>query len=79
MFSKADYVNKSCMKVPPGWPTGLDGWKVLETALQTCPQSRVIIITAHGKGGTREMAKDKGAWAYVEKPYVLDKIKKLLK
>jgi two-component system response regulator AtoC len=57
----------------------VNGWKVLETALQTWPQPRVIVITAHGKEGTREIAKEKGAWAYVEKPYILDKIKELLK
>ena len=56
-----------------------DGWRVLDTARQTWPQPRVIVITAHGKEGTREMAKEKGAWAYIEKPYVLDKIKELLK
>ena len=57
----------------------LDGWKVLETAHETWPQTRVIIITAHGKEETKEMAKKKGAWAYVEKPYILDKIKELLR
>ncbi len=57
----------------------LDGWKVLESARQALPQPRVIIITAHGSDGTRERAQEKGAWAYLEKPYVLDKIKELLK
>ena len=56
-----------------------DGWKVLESARQVQPQSHVIIITAHGCEGTREKAEEKGAWAYLEKPYVLDKIKELLK
>ena len=42
---------------------GLDGWQVLETAQTVWPQPRVIIISAHGGEGTRERAKDKGAWA----------------
>ena len=57
----------------------LDGWKVLETARQSWPHTRVIVITAHGEERTKEMAKEKGAWAYVEKPFILDKIKDLLK
>jgi len=57
----------------------LDGWQVLETAKKIEPQPRVIIISAHGREGTHEIAKEKGAWAYFEKPYVLDKIKELLK
>ena len=56
-----------------------DGWKVLESARQARPQPHVIVITAHGSEGTKEKAEEKGAWAYLEKPYVLDKIKELLK
>ncbi len=57
----------------------LDGWKVLETVLQTQSPPRVIIITAHGKVDTERIAKEKGAWAYVEKPYMIGKIKQILK
>ena len=57
----------------------LDGWHVLEMAKQVQPQPRVIIITAHGREDTERMAKEKGAWAYVEKPYIIDKIKEILK
>lgn len=57
----------------------LDGWQVLEAAQQLRPPPRVIIISAHGGEDTREIAKEKGAWAYLEKPYVFDKIKDLLK
>ena len=57
----------------------LDGWQVLETAQKIRPQPRVIIISARGGEGTQERAKEKGAWAYLEKPYVFDKIKELLK
>jgi len=57
----------------------LDGWKVLEMARQTQPQPRVIIITAKGNEDTGRIAKSKGAWAFVEKPYVIDPIKQILK
>ena len=57
----------------------LDGWKVLEAIKQTRSPSRVIVITAHGMEDTGRIAKEKGAWAYVEKPYLIEKIKEILK
>jgi DNA-binding NtrC family response regulator len=56
----------------------LDGWEVLEMAIQTQPPPRVIIITAQGNEDIGRIAKEKGAWAYVEKPYVIEKIKEIL-
>ena len=55
-----------------------DGWAVLEAARKTLPEARIIILTAHGKEGFMELAAKKGAFAYVEKPFVIDKIKQLL-
>lgn len=56
----------------------LDGWEVLRAVQQIQSPPRVIIITAHSQEDTGRMAKEKGAWAYVEKPYILDKIKEIL-
>ena len=56
-----------------------DGWEVLKTAIQIQPAPRVIIITAKGNEDTGRIAKEKGAWAYVEKPYIIDKIKEMLR
>ncbi len=56
----------------------LDGWEVLKMATQSQPQPRVIIITARGNEDTARIAKEKGAWGYVEKPYIIDKIKEIL-
>jgi DNA-binding NtrC family response regulator len=56
----------------------LDGWEVLRVVQQIQSPPRVIIITAHSKEETGKMAKEKGAWAYVEKPYIIDKIKEIL-
>lgn len=57
----------------------LVGWEVLEFVRQIQPPPRVIIITAHGKEDTERIAKERGAWAYVEKPFIIDEIKKILK
>lgn len=59
----------------------LDGWDVLETIRQSQlqPLPRVIIITAHGKDENKKAVLEKGAWAYVEKPYIIDRIKDILK
>jgi DNA-binding NtrC family response regulator len=56
-----------------------NGWEVLETLQQIQPLPRVIIITAHGGEDTERVAKEKGAWAYIEKPYIIDQIKEILK
>ncbi len=56
-----------------------DGWEVLKTATQIQPPPRVIIITARGNEETRKIAQEKGAWAYVEKPYIIDRIKEILR
>jgi len=58
-----------------------DGWEVLESIRQyhLQPPPRVIIITAHGEEETKNAVLEKGAWAYVEKPYIIDRIKDILK
>ena len=59
----------------------LEGWEVLEAIRQSQlqPLPRVIIITAHGKDEARKTAIEKGAWAYLEKPYIIERIKDILK
>ncbi len=58
-----------------------DGWAVLESIqqFQLQPPPRVIIITARGGQETKDAVLEKGAWAYVEKPYIIDRIKDILK
>ena len=57
----------------------LNGWEVLEILQETQPPPRVILITAHGGEDTERTAKEKGVWAYVEKPYIIEKIIGILK
>ena len=56
-----------------------DGWEVLETTKASEPAPRVIIITARGNEESGKMAKERGAWAYVEKPFIIDRIKEILR
>ena len=55
------------------------GWEVLEFLPKAKHAPRVIMITGHGKEDTEGIAKARGAWAYVEKPFVIDKIKQILR
>ena len=56
-----------------------NGWEVLEMTMRTQPPPRVIIITARGNEDTGTIARTRGAWAYVEKPFIIDKIKEILR
>ena len=57
----------------------LNGWEVLDILRQIKPSPRVILITAHGGEDTEKTAKEKGTWAYVEKPYIIERIIGILK
>jgi DNA-binding NtrC family response regulator len=58
---------------------GINGWEVLERIREACPKTRVVIITAHGTKDTETTAKERGAYGYIEKPEIIDKIKALLR
>jgi CheY-like chemotaxis protein len=57
----------------------IDGWGVLHFFRQTQPPARVIVITTHDEGDTERVAREKGAWAYVRKPYIIDMLKEMLR
>ncbi|MFB3884804.1 MAG: response regulator [Thermodesulfobacteriota bacterium] len=57
----------------------LDGWEVLDLIRRFEPATRVIVVTAYGEKDTEKIAKERGAWAYVEKPFIIGQIKDLLK
>ena len=57
----------------------IDGWGVLDFFRQTQTPPRVIVMTAHGESATGRRAQEKGAWAYVEKPFIIDKIRRILR
>ena len=58
---------------------GADGWEVLERAKEIYPKARVVVVTAYGAQNTEAIAKKRGAYGYVEKPEIIDKVKRLLK
>lgn len=57
----------------------LNGWGVLKEVKKIKPSIPVIIISAYGKEDTETRVKEQGAWEYIEKPYLIERIKKLLK
>jgi two-component system alkaline phosphatase synthesis response regulator PhoP len=56
----------------------VNGWEILDFVRQSQHPSRVIIIDASGKEDTEKIAMERGALAYVEKPYIIDRIKGIL-
>jgi DNA-binding NtrC family response regulator len=57
----------------------LGGWEVLDFLRGAKPPSRVIIMTGQGKEDTEKVARERGAWAYVQKPFVIDRIKQIMR
>jgi DNA-binding NtrC family response regulator len=58
---------------------GMGGWEVLERAKEICPQARVVIMTGNYNEKTGAIAKERGAYGYVEKPEFVQEIIELLK
>ncbi len=56
-----------------------NGWEVLDILRQIQHPPRVIIITAHGGGDAEKTARERGTWAFVEKPYIIERIIRILK
>ena len=57
----------------------LGGWEVLDFLRGTKTSSRIIMMTGHGKEDTEKMARERGVWAYVQKPFIIDRIKQILR
>ncbi len=57
---------------------GRDGWEILQYAKGTYPETKVVLISAHGTPDTEAMAEERGAYGYLEKPEIVDKITTLL-
>ena len=53
---------------------GLDGLALLETVRELCPETYVVIITAHGTMKTAIEAMQRGAYDYLPKPFDLDQV-----
>ena len=57
---------------------GRDGWEVLQYTKGTYPKTKVVVISAYGTQDTEAMAKERGAYGYIEKPEIIDKIMTLV-
>ncbi len=57
----------------------IDGMDILETALKSNHNSKVIIITGFSKKETAAEAFNKGAFEFILKPFKIDKLKQVIR
>ena len=58
---------------------GISGLTVLEKTHQIRPNLRTIMISAFGDGPTRARAQELGAYAFLDKPFNIDGLVKVVK
>src|SRR3989338_990665 len=58
---------------------GMSGLTVLERTLRIRPNLKTIMISAFGDDSTRTRAKELGAYAFLDKPFNIDRLKKIVK
>lgn len=56
----------------------VDGMQILKFAKLKYPDTQVIIITGYGKKETAAEAFDRGAFAFIIKPFKLDELKEVV-
>jgi len=59
--------------------SGLSGLSILEKARQVNPSNETIMISAFGNESVRAKAKKLGAYAFLDKPFNIDRLKKTVK
>ncbi len=57
---------------------GLDGMELLTIVKAKYPSTKVIIITAYGSDEREEIAYQKGAEKYIEKPFDLHEVREIV-
>jgi DNA-binding response OmpR family regulator len=58
---------------------GIDGIEVLRRMKKEHPNVEVIILTGHGSEREKELARELGAFAYLEKPVDIDVLSQTMK
>jgi len=58
---------------------GIDGIEVLRRVKQEHPRIEVIILTGHGSEREKVLAKELGAFAYLQKPVDIDRLSQVMK
>jgi CheY-like chemotaxis protein len=56
----------------------MDGFSVLRQTRKQWPESKVILMTAYGSPEIKARAQKMGAFAYIEKPFVYDRMRELV-
>ncbi|MFH1691771.1 MAG: response regulator [Candidatus Omnitrophota bacterium] len=59
--------------------SGLSGLSILENSRQINPSNEAIMISAFGNESVRAKAKELGAYAFLDKPFHIDRLKKTVK
>lgn len=59
--------------------SGLSGLSILERVNQINPSNETIMISAFGNQAVRTKAKELGAYAFLDKPFNIDRLKKMVK
>jgi len=59
--------------------SGLSGLSILEKARQINPYNETIMISAFGNESVRAKARELGAYAFLDKPFNIDRLKKTVK
>jgi len=59
--------------------SGLSGLSILEKARQINPSNETIMVSAFGNESVRTKAKELGAYAFLDKPFNIDRLKKTVK
>ena len=57
---------------------GISGFDVIEKVKQQTPNTEIVVMTAYGSSENRENAMQKGARYYIEKPFEIKEIKKIV-
>ncbi len=59
--------------------SGLSGLSILENARRISPSNETIMISAFGNESVRAKAKELGVYAFLDKPFNIDRLKKTVK
>jgi two-component system chemotaxis response regulator CheY len=70
------YLNKPDLVLLDMTMRGMNGFEVLEKLRQIDPQVRVVVGTADIQSSTREMTRQGGAMAFINKPFVGEQMTK---
>ncbi|MBN2424823.1 MAG: response regulator [Calditrichaceae bacterium] len=60
------------------WMPGINGFDLIRQVKQEQPQTEFVVMTAYGSSDNRERAIKEGARSYIEKPFEMKEMKKLV-